>query len=110
MGSSDVRCESWKRFLADHAASGLSISQWCRDHDVDKAQFYYWRKRLAPGSGVAATAEANSPRWLAVGTEPQLQAASSSLTLRVGRVAIEITAGFDRRLLSDVLGVLEARC
>jgi hypothetical protein len=38
------------------------------------------------------------------------QPAPSALTLRIGRVGVEITRGFDPHLLSDVLSVLEERC
>jgi hypothetical protein len=118
MRSSDLQRESWQRLLAECQASGLSASSWCRDNHVDKVKFYYWRKRLAPDSASsgAPAGEPNSPRWLAVGAaETQVRTADSrpgtaavGLTLRVGRVEVEINAGFDPHLLADVLHVLEA--
>ena len=109
MTSSDAQRESWRRLLTEQQASGLSVSCWCRDHDIDKLKFYYWRKRLAPIASGASTAEPSPTRWVAVATDAR-PAAACGLTLRVGRIAVEVGAGFDSRVLADVLTVLEARC
>ena len=122
MRSSDSQRESWKCLLAQQEASGLSVSSWCRDHEVDKVKFYYWRKRLVGsvecGGGtttdVGNAVDLDSPQWLSVGggrRGPSVRDGMSSagLTIRVGRIAVEVAPGFDRMLLTDVLELLEAR-
>ena len=39
--------DQWRLWLDEHAASGLSISAFCRAHDVPENSFYYWRNKLA---------------------------------------------------------------
>ena len=34
----------WRRRFADHEASGLSVRDWCRTHDIPERQFH--RRRL----------------------------------------------------------------
>ena len=97
----DLRAH-WQRKLDDQQASGLSITAWCLQQDICPQTFYYWRKRLT-----RSTPEAVQPQWVALAPARE---ADPLLTLRVGQVAIEVTAGFDPRLLADVLTVLEARC
>ena len=117
MTPSDVQRESWKRMLAEQQASGLSVSSWCRDHDIDKVKFYYWRRRLSVATAprLSSVSEPGGPQWLAVGADSQQQpqrtqqTAPPGLTLRIGRIEVEISTGFDPHLLSDVLGLLEAR-
>jgi hypothetical protein len=105
--SRQERRDHWSKMIAQQHASGLSVTAWCREHAVNHATFGYWRKRL--------TETDNSPspeaRWLAIDRdEPSHPASDHTLTLRVGRVALDVRPGFDPRLLCDVLTVLEARC
>ena len=39
--------EQWRLWLGEQAASGLSISAFCLEHDVPENSFYYWRKKFA---------------------------------------------------------------
>lgn len=36
----------WRELIARHAASKLSVEQFCQQADVSTAAFYSWRKRL----------------------------------------------------------------
>lgn len=90
----------WRRFLAEQQASGLSVTAWCYQQNIQEGTFYYWRKRLTEST------PSPGPQWVTVSTS----GVGTPLTLRVGRVAIEVSAGFDPHLLADVLAVVEARC
>ncbi len=82
--------------------SGQSVTSRCFQQDIAIKNFYYWRKRLA----VSTPLVPSPPQWLAVSSPP---AATPTLTLRVGPVAIQVSAGFDPRLLADVLTMSEGR-
>ena len=113
MLSYEERAGEWRGRFDEQRASGLSVVAWCREHRIEKNTFYGWRKRLSATSSVATP-----PQFLAVSVErkpnaPAVEPSSSTgsnLTLRVGRVAVEVTSGFDPALLADVLGILESRC
>jgi len=104
MSPTEQRRATWQRLLAEQQASGDSVTSWCFTQDISLQTFYYWRKRLA-----ADTPSASTPQWLAVAPAVGQMGTGASLTLRVGQVAIEVAAGFDPRLLVDVLTVLERR-
>jgi transposase-like protein len=113
MLSYEERAGEWRRRFDDQRSSGLTVSAWCRKRGITKNTFYGWRKRLAqpPAPGGSA------PQFVAVAVERQLNApavepstsSASHLTLRVGRIVVEVASGFDPALLADVLGVLESR-
>ena len=41
------REQVWREVIRDHAASGLSISAFCRDRELSPASFFNWRRKLA---------------------------------------------------------------
>jgi hypothetical protein len=109
MLSIEERRAKWIGLFADQQSSGLTVTAWCREHGIEKNTFYGWRKRLHGTS----SEDAGSFVRLAVCTEPAAEVGSEpaacGLRLSVGGTVVLIEAGFDRRLLSDVLDVLESR-
>lgn len=97
MTIAEERRAKWAGVVAAQQASGLSILEWCSQHGVSEGTFYYWRKRLAE-------VPSGAPQWVEVADVES----ADSLTLRVGRVAIEVTSGFNPRLLAAVLAVVAA--
>jgi hypothetical protein len=123
------RLELWRDLLEEKRLSGLSVADWCAKEGVSTFTYYYWRKRIlsdsavcAPGCGDPAAWGSSSPQRLPLSMSgadvtnvPSTASAqdatrTSPITLRVGRVCIDVGTGFDRGLLGDVLSVLEARC
>ena len=101
MLSMEKRHAKWRGLLADQRRSGLTVTAWCYKSGIQMNTFYGWRKRLS------AEPVSVSPQFIpvALAAEP----IPAGLTLMVGHVSVEINPGFDRNLLADVLGVLEAR-
>jgi hypothetical protein len=101
----------WQALLSEQEQSGQSVAAWCRARGLEPVSFYLWRKRLSRQPGVRQSA---APEWIALDLSDQAPAAEpksavSPLTLRVGRVGIEVAHGFDSGLLDQVLTLLENR-
>jgi putative transposase len=109
MSSSDERLTEWRELLADQRSSGMSVKQWCESEGISENRYYYWRKRLSEPVVSLAPASPLAPRWLPVALNDATPC-SPGLTLRVGRVSVDVSSGFNAGLLSSVLNVLEARC
>jgi len=104
MSYSKDRRSEWERLISEYHASGMTINAWCTQNGIKKNTFYNWRKLLS-----SSPVQQSAPQWLAVAPSDALSA-SHSVTLRVGKVSLEVSAGFDSHLLRDVLSVLESRC
>jgi transposase-like protein len=53
--NSDASIESaWRNHLTHHAASGKSISAFCREEGITQSNFYTWRSRLGVASVMPA--------------------------------------------------------
>jgi transposase-like protein len=95
----------WQARIADQAASGLSITQWCDAHEVNRRQFHYWIKHLQQTAAPAAA----SP-WVRVDLNEQVHEDSNRLVVRVGAAAIEVQSGFSPKLLADLVRTLAPLC
>ena len=107
---SEERRRAWESTLADQQSSGLSVSEWCKRQSIALSTFSYWRKRLKEQVIDGAAAQREHPQWLTMEVAADPRPSPVALTLRIGRVSLDITTGFDPHLLADVLTVLEARC
>ena len=40
----------WRERLLAWQQSGLSTAQWCRQQQLPEHQFFYWKRKLKPGT------------------------------------------------------------
>ena len=41
-----ARLKDWSLKIADQKSSGLSVSKWCRQNNLSKNMFFYWKHKL----------------------------------------------------------------
>lgn len=58
----------WKHRILERKASGQTIIEWCREHNITKGSYHYWRRQVikAEGSATEHTVNTNTD------TEPVL--------------------------------------
>ena len=49
----------WRSVIKDHADSGLSVSRFCRDRNLQETSFYRWRKKLSNATHRQRPAQTN---------------------------------------------------
>ena len=59
--------QTWQTLINKQPNSGLSIRQFCEQHQITQSNFYYWRKRLSDVSEEQPSESA----WLEVPTVSQ---------------------------------------
>ena len=42
----EEKARQWRGHVEAQKVSGLSVRQYCRDHGLSKAQYYYWLRRF----------------------------------------------------------------
>ena len=108
MKSNPERREYWRQQVAAFESSGLTREEYCQRNGHKVHQLDYWRKRFKQSETID---QGQAGKWipLHVTDDPTVDR-SSGVCLRVGRMTIEIMAGFDREILSDVLRILDPIC
>ena len=81
----------WDGVIQQQAASGLSISAFCREHGVAEGSFFYWRRKLTEG-------------------QPQAVAGAESEKSRAGRSVHKTTAKFVPVEIPAPTGSTRANC
>lgn len=84
--------QEWTHKIAAWRESGLSIAEWCRQHNEVYCRFLYWRKRLE---------SQHEGRFVELTVQP------SGLSLCCNGTTLQIERGFDSDLLRDVLAVVK---
>jgi transposase-like protein len=100
---SSEREEYWREVIRDQEASGLSISAFCREHEVSPASFFSWRRKLA-AAGREEVAEKFLPIELAPPT-PSAGQAGFEVALPNG-LRVFVPPRFDADALRDLLDAL----
>ena len=119
-----VKEQFWRRTIAVHACSGLSIRAFCQREGLETWNFHWWRQALArrdreapSARTVAPTNSTNDlpapPAFLPVlvvqdAAKPMAATTPIEIVLPAGPT-VRITRGFDPIALDAVLSVLEAR-
>jgi transposase-like protein len=91
----------WRRIVDEQRSSGLGAAAFCRRHGISAVSLYAWRRRLAQAAGAGVFVEAK-----VVDPSPAESAGAIEVCLRGGR-RLRVGGGFDARVLSELVRVLE---
>jgi len=103
------RRQFWADRIAAQKISGLSITDWCETHQINRRQFHYWIRNLEKRS-FPINETAPRGQWAKVHVDHHPETNESSVAVRVGLATIEINPGFNPSLLADVVRVLQTLC
>jgi transposase len=106
------REQFWRRHISRQRLSGLTIRDYCQLHDLHENSFYSWRRTInerdrQPASPIPPPV---APAFLpvaVVGTPTPSHDSPIDIRLADGH-CVRVRAGSDRKLLADVLAILQA--
>ena len=87
----------WKKHLKDWSASGRSQVDYCRENNLSRHQFQYWKKRLNSQA---------SPAFFELRVTPENEKQPAPLRLMVGDCQVAVERDFDPVALQQLIGVL----
>ena len=57
----EYRLAQWEPIIKECRASGLPVTVWCKENDIDKQKFYYWQRRLR--AAIAGETTPDAPNY-----------------------------------------------
>lgn len=103
------REQIWRQHIQKQRVGGLTVRDYCCDHDLHESAFYFWRRVIAERDCEAANS--STPAFVPI-TVVQSPAAPNpspiDIHLKCGS-RLRVRSGCDRELLAAVLTLLEGR-
>jgi transposase-like protein len=100
----EERVAYWHKLVKEHAQSSLSVTDFCRDHQINSQRFYLWRQRF----NLQSTAPITGAFLELV---PSSKNGESGIRLQVDQgISIELDCGFDSSTLRQVISVVKGSC
>jgi len=88
----------WQKHLEAWAVSGQTQSAYCRNHELSRHQFQYWKKRLHKPS---------KPSFIELHLSPEAKNKSAApLRVMIGGCQVAVDRDFDPVALQQLIGVL----
>ena len=91
--------KQWQKILSAQPTSGLSISQYCKNKNINISNFYAWRKRLD-------NQESSKPGFIRL-NKPSFPALKDLRIETPNGYKIELN-GFDELIFQKILGMVKA--
>jgi hypothetical protein len=100
---------AWRRLLAKHGQSGLSVRAFCRPEKLSEPSFYAWRRTIAERDGKRGRPTKASPAFLpAVMTSEPRRETAITIDLAGGRM-LRLPESMSAERLAELVQALEAR-
>lgn len=111
-GTKELRLAQWAGIIREQKESGLTVKDWCNQNGITKDAYYYWQQKLRKEVYVAIKPQDSI--FAPVPNEVMVQQSTisepgkiSSLTLRRGKVTVEITdCSFSRDIITLIREVM----
>jgi hypothetical protein len=101
--------ELWKQRIAERKASGLNITNWCKENNLSKHAYYYWQKRID-----AIKQNTDTPMPVFAEVEPAYttsrQTIKSDLQITWNDINIAISNSDNAKLAAEFICQLQKLC
>ena len=102
----NFRLSQWAEVIRDHKASGLSITAYCKEHNISRNSYFYWQREIkktaiAEASNMFVEVEPASCTLLV--QVPQASVESPSIAISIGDATINVTEEVSCELLRKVI-------
>lgn len=104
--ASQQKTNHWQAIFAQQAESNLSISRFCKQHKINSASYYAWRKRLASDDSSCSSTPKQQIVPLFLGETPIQQRSPFKLTTP-GGYQLEFDDHLTAQTLRSILSALE---
>ena len=93
----------WRRVVAGHAGSGMSIRAYCAQHGVKDPAFYWWRAELARRDAARSAAD-----FVPVVVEPAASVPAEGITLELrGGRTLRLPASLTMEKIGELVRAIE---
>ena len=101
------RLQKWAKLIAERSDCGLTIQAFCRERGISRNAYFYWLKRVRQAAcQTLPTAERTRFAPLEISPVAVPSPNSETLTLRYGKISLDVYESTPPQLLKNTLAVL----
>ena len=108
LATNTIRTQQWAAIIKDRLDSGLNVTDYCKQFNLSKTQYYYWLRKIR--SHVIETEMLQlveiKPTAPVKANNLSINSFSTEMTLSVGAVQLGINSSTSPELIKMVLGVI----
>lgn len=97
--------KEWEQHIANFQVSGLSKSEWCRQHNLSVHKMYYWIDKFHPKKKETTKAVPN--KWLSLDVSSPTEEKNNSIKIHFKDAIVEVDSRFNENLLLQVMKALK---
>jgi len=101
--------EQWRSHIEACTSSGMSAKAWCKANNVILHKYHYWKRKFKAAEGKPAN---GLPEWAPLITKVH-QAdllETTPIVLQINDYKVELTQGFDKKALLELMSLLANPC
>jgi transposase-like protein len=95
------RMEEWAQRVSECRSSGLTVRNWCEQHEINEKTYYYWQRRIWE-----SMTESRSGRFVQIPAETATAGQNMAVRIRIHGAEAEICAGIDAAAIEAVCRAL----
>ena len=111
------RLGEWAQMISQCRNSGMTVSAWCREHDINIKTYYYRLRCLceaipepAKPDNLPLSAGVTEPQFAEVTPTERTKRGSAAINIRMGNTEVEIRNGADAVTIEAALRALSRIC
>jgi hypothetical protein len=101
--------ETWREFLEKFSSYEGSLSGFCKENNISKSQFYYYKKRFGESTKPTFRAISLNKKEPAAKNQNSIRNTPQNIRIEIGKANIYIPAT-ETAVLKDILKELAASC
>ncbi len=109
LATSKVRSQQWAAIIKDRIESGLTVDEYCAQHNLSRTQYYYWlskARKYIIEEQMPQMVEITPPVPIELPDKSEANIFKPELTLSVGKYTIGINSDTTPELIHRVMEVL----
>lgn len=95
------RMAEWTQRVSECRSSGLTVRNWCEQHEINEKTYYYWQRRMWESMN-----ESRSSQFVQIPVETASASQNAAVRIRINGAEAEIRAGTDAATIEAVCRAL----
>jgi len=106
----EFRLRQWTQIIQEYQSSGMTVTNWCKQHNINTKSYYYWLRRIRAMACESETLLQKPTHQQIVPVAFKPSKATAAVTIHLPSISVDIHDGASRTTIEAVLASLKSIC